>query len=86
MNQSTFEYILEGAKRGNVGGLSMLIQEAKRVRALVQCCPHDDDFDGNCRYHSGKVPAKRCEDSPTGSHAKQYYEGGICFHCGRGKP
>lgn len=35
------------------------VREIIKLRKLVQCCPKDDDYDGNCRIHSGRVPLER---------------------------
>lgn len=60
MNDKEFEdFVYEIQVFGSVYSAHKLIAECQRLRKLVQCCPKDDDYDGNCRIHSGRVPLER---------------------------
>lgn len=39
--------------------VARIIEETRRLRKLVQCCERDNDYDGNCKIHSKKLPLMR---------------------------
>lgn len=48
------EHARDAYRDAGEANVKELTAECDRLRALVQCCPRDNDYDGNCRIHSSK--------------------------------